>query len=155
MRLRSQIQQVISERIKAFDPELAQTVWDAQGIIVAFEDMKTGRVSGFVGDWKRQCSFSGPVLVEIIKDGVDAVEFEPLIAGFLRELPRVDLPLEDMVAGDVYAAGRLTLNQMRDTVKDQFVATSLRMKFEGVLWEYAPFDASSLPADLPAKTGDA
>lgn len=155
MRLRSQIQKVISERIKAFDPELAQTVWDAQGIVVAFDGMKTSCVSGFVGDWERQCSYSGPVIVEIIKDGVDAVEFEPLIAGLLRDLPRVDLPVENMAAGDVYAAGRLILNQMRDTVKDQFVATSLRMDFEGVLWEYAPFDASSLPADLPAKTGDA
>lgn len=156
MHLRSKIAEQIKARLALNLPEVMQTAWDVEAVLVMIESLSFMPASGFKDDWKSCASFDGVVRTELRADKIDDLEAEMLIASLLTEPLFVSLPLpegeSEIDEGAHHVKARLTLIDWRDALRDQDLVASLRFKTTGTLFAYSP-DPGRGPARLPNGDG--
>lgn len=137
MKLRALIAEQVKDRLSATVPEVMETVWDTDAILVMVEGLSFKPASGYEGDWERRATFEGMIRVELRSDMIDDLKAEALIAQMATNPIIVSLPI-NAEPGTLHSLARLTLSEWRDSVRDQFVVGALRLKIGGTICSYSP-----------------
>jgi uncharacterized protein (DUF2267 family) len=132
MRLRTRLQDELTQRLNATLPEAIATVWDHRAVLVAIEQMKFTPAGGIENDWERETEFDGVVRAELRADGIDALEVEPLIADLVKNPVHLNFD-PDQSEGELSERARILLAEWRDSIRDQTVVSALRFSVSGTL----------------------
>lgn len=132
MRLRSRVATEIDTRLAAILPEAAETLWDGGGAVTVIESLKYDPAAEALDGWAYAVSVSGVMAVELRADAIDALETEPLVADLVQR-PIHLAPKAGAQEDELTEKARLTLVEIRDTIRDADVATRLRFNVSGWL----------------------
>lgn len=145
MQLRTRFSAEIIKRLRVLLPQAIEAVWDVDAVVVAIEQIKFVSTGGHDGSWARLVTMSGVLRVELRSDGIDELALEPLIASLVAAPVRMNFD-EAVEVGALSERARLTLIEVRDTIRDMDIASTLRFNVEGVLARRDP--AGELPLVL-------
>ena len=135
MKLRKRISDDLKGRIKSILPEVIETVWDNDALLVMVEAITFKPLGGFSGNWKELSSFDGVLRVELRSDRIDDLAAEALIANFLKSPPFLKLP-DDAKADEHHLKARLKLTEWRDSIRDNMVVGALRLQVNGTICQF-------------------
>lgn len=151
MRLRSRIIEELRARLSATLPDAMRTAWGGDAVVCAIETLKFTPSSGNRDDFEAMLDFNGVVRAELRADDVDALELEPLLASLIGEPIHLN-PDPATVVGGLSERARVTLIEMRDTIRDASVVSGLRFGVVGcVVGRVDP--AAPIPAGGPTVRG--
>ena len=136
MRLRTRFAAEMQSRLIASLPEVVETVWDAQAVVVAVEQIKFTSAGGIEGDWERKATLTGVVRAELRADEIDALEVEPLIANLVAAPVHFGFDAETPL-GNLSEKARFVLADWRDVIRDTQVASALRFTVEATIATHA------------------
>lgn len=132
MNLRTRFSAEITNRLRLLLPQAIESAWEVDAVVVAIEQIKFVSTGGYDGGWARLVTMSGVLRVELRSDGIDELALEPLIASLVAAPVRMDFD-EVVEVGAMSERARLTLIEVRDTIRDMDVASTLRFNVEGIL----------------------
>ncbi|MGD9918598.1 MAG: hypothetical protein AB7U46_11290 [Paenirhodobacter sp.] len=135
MHLRTRFISEVALRMSATLPEAMVSAWGDVHPTAAIEALSFKSTGGILqerdADWELVSNLTGYLRLELRADAIDALPVELLIANLVGDT--VLLPFEMVGSGALTERARFTLAELRDTVRDTQVVSSMRFAVDGVI----------------------
>ena len=151
MRLRERLAAEINDRIARLAPRLAETVWDAQGVVVIIEAARVVTAGGVDGDFEREVTITGTVTVELRADAMSLGVPQELIVSLVGE--PILLKPEAVEPDALTERARAPLGDMRVLPRDGTIVHRLTLVLDGEIVRRLP--PSTVPTEALIAEGTA